>query len=181
MRILVIGAAGTGKTTLASEIARQYGLRHLDSDDYYWKKTNPPFQEKRPYDVRTSELWNDFLMDQKVVVSGSMVTWGKQWKHAFDFGVFLQVPQSARMERLHRREEKRYGDQLYTDERIRETSREFLEWAESYDDPNIEGQGINKQVTWLDHVTFPILNIEGDLTVNEYLQRISSYMDVTFT
>ena len=179
MRILVIGAAGCGKTTLASEIAKQFGLRHLDSDEYYWEKTNPPFQLKRPYDVRTSEIWTDFLRDQKVVVSGSMVTWGEQWKHAFDFGIFLLVPQKARMKRLHQREEKRYGKQLYTNKKIRENSREFLEWAESYDDPNIS-HGISKQLTWLKLVTFPVLNIEGDFSVSEYLQKIKSYMDVTF-
>ena len=52
MKILIFGASGSGTTTLASEIETKTGFKHLDVDDYYWKKTNPPYQEKIPLTER---------------------------------------------------------------------------------------------------------------------------------
>jgi len=52
MKLMIFGGAGTGKTTLASLLAKRTGFKHIDSDDYYWKKTEFPFQEKVPLNER---------------------------------------------------------------------------------------------------------------------------------
>ncbi len=35
-RIVIIGATGSGKTTLARQLAQTYGLPYTDLDDLYW-------------------------------------------------------------------------------------------------------------------------------------------------
>ena len=36
MRTVVIGIGGSGKTTLAKQLAAHYGLRHIELDALYW-------------------------------------------------------------------------------------------------------------------------------------------------
>ena len=42
MKILIFGVSGSGATTLGRELGKLIQYVHLDSDDYYWKKTEPP-------------------------------------------------------------------------------------------------------------------------------------------
>ncbi len=85
---MIFGATGTGKTTLAAEFAKRTGFTHLDSDDYYWRKTNPPFQEKVPILERNQNIKVDFHQFENVIISGSMISWDESWKKAFNLVVF---------------------------------------------------------------------------------------------
>ena len=42
-RIHVLGASGSGTSSLAAAIARRHGHRHLDTDDFFWMPTDPPY------------------------------------------------------------------------------------------------------------------------------------------
>src|SRR2546425_10734807 len=55
-RIHIVGASGSGTTSLAIEMATRYGHRHLDTDDYFWLPTIPPYREKRPREERPALL-----------------------------------------------------------------------------------------------------------------------------
>ncbi|WP_027076399.1 P-loop NTPase family protein [Maribacter antarcticus] len=39
-------------------------FKHLDVDDYYWKKTEPPFQEKLSLKKRNDNLKVDLLVSE---------------------------------------------------------------------------------------------------------------------
>jgi adenylate kinase family enzyme len=60
MKVFIFGASGSGTTTLANEIEKRAYFKHLDVDDYYWKKTEPAFQEKTPLNKRNEKLKADF-------------------------------------------------------------------------------------------------------------------------
>ncbi len=173
MKIHVFGASGSGTTTLANEISQRMGFIHLDADDYYWKKTNPPYQEKIPLDERNESLKKDFKNSEKVIISGSLVTWGEYWLTAFDLGIFLLIPQNIRMERLVKREKERYGKNLETDSKIIETSEAFLDWAKNYDDPDFNGRNITQHLNWINHLSCNVLRLEGDLHTKDLLKLIS--------
>ena len=55
-RIHIFGASGSGTSSLAVEMAARYGHRHLDTDDYFWLPTVPPYREKRPQEERLALL-----------------------------------------------------------------------------------------------------------------------------
>ena len=55
-RIHIVGASGSGTTTLAIALAREIGGAHLDTDDFYWLPTDPPFTTKRPVEQRLKLL-----------------------------------------------------------------------------------------------------------------------------
>ncbi|MEL6717245.1 MAG: AAA family ATPase [Bacteroidota bacterium] len=173
MKIHIFGASGSGTTTLGKEIEKCWSWKHLDADDYYWEKTIPPFQVKVPLNKRNERLLQDFKSYEKVVVSGSMVSWGKQWAVAFDLMVFLYIPSEIRMERLRKRERERYGDLLDTDTKCKSDSKAFLEWAAQYDSGTFKGRSLSIHNEWIASLECPVLRIEGDTTVEERVEAVS--------
>jgi adenylate kinase family enzyme len=43
----ILGASGSGATTLGAALAQRLGFTHLDSDDFFWIKTDPPYVTPR--------------------------------------------------------------------------------------------------------------------------------------
>lgn len=179
MKVLIFGASGSGTTTLGKEIEKRTDFKHLDVDDYYWKKTNPPFQEKKPLTERNENLKVDFKMFDKVVVSGSMVSWGKEWETAFDLAVFIRLENTERMRRLKKREVERYGKRLLTDKKIQNNSKAFLEWANQYENANFDGRSLKVHNDWIKLLDCKIVRLNGENELNKNVERILSEIKAT--
>lgn len=162
MRIHITGASGAGTTTLGEALAWELALTHLDADTYYWMPTSPPFRTKRDAVERLSKLHTDIEAASGVVLSGSIVGWGKKVEDAFDLVVFLYLPAEKRMERLRRREVERYGS----------ADPAFLEWARQYDEGPPEGRSLAKHNAWLTQRSCPVLRLEEDHTVSERIRHV---------
>lgn len=180
MKVHIFGASGSGTTTLGQTIAKQWNWKHLDADDYYWEKTQPPFQVKVPLADRNERLMNDFEKQEHLVVSGSMVSWGEQWARAFDVMVFLYIPSEIRMERLKKRERERYGNLLDTDPKFQSDSKAFLDWAVQYDNGTFKGRSLSIHNAWIDTLECPVLRIEGDTSVEERMNRLAAFIESRF-
>lgn len=167
MKILIFGASGSGTTTLGKEIEKKTDFKHLDVDDYYWKKTEPPFQEKSSLKKRNDNLKVDFKKFENVVVSGSMVSWGKEWENSFDLAIFIRLNNDLRMKRLKTRETERYGKKLITDKKIQQNSKAFLEWADQYENPNFEGRSLKTHKNWIELLNCKALEIDGKTELND--------------
>lgn len=177
MKILVFGASGSGTTTLAREFALKYDFIHLDADEYYWKKTSPPYQIKIPLQERSLSLMNHLKNSGNAVISGSLSTWGKQWLEAFDLGVFLIIPQEIRIKRLKLREIERYGAKIDWDSKTKEISDDFIEWAKQYDDPSFEGRGVTQHKRFIEDLKCPTITIYGDTSTDERIKMILKRID----
>ncbi|SHJ37140.1 AAA family ATPase [Aquimarina spongiae] len=163
MKILIFGASGSGTTTLGKAIEKETGFVHLDVDDYYWRKTEPLFVEKVPLQERNEHLKQDFEHYDHVVMSGSMVSWGKEWEVAFDLAIFLYLDNEERMDRLQKRENERYGNLLETDQEIQKNSKAFLQWANRYENDDFEGRSLKIHKNWMKKLDCPVLQIDGSL------------------
>lgn len=172
MKILIFGASGSGTTTLGKEIEKRTDLIHLDVDDYYWKKTQPPFQEKIPLVERNENLKTDFKKYKNVIVSGSMVSWGKKWETAFDLAVFIRLENNERMERLKKRETERYGENILTNKKIQQNSKAFLEWADKYENPNFDGRTLKVHNDWIELLDCKTLMIDGKTELNINVEKV---------
>ena len=51
-RVHILGASGSGTTTLAQALAARLGCPHHDVDDYFWLPSDPPFQHIRDVEPR---------------------------------------------------------------------------------------------------------------------------------
>lgn len=45
--VQILGASGSGTTTLGKAISEKYDSKHLDTDDYFWLPTDPKYTTKR--------------------------------------------------------------------------------------------------------------------------------------
>lgn len=165
MKIIIFGASGSGATTLAGKLSQLIGYQHLDSDEYYWLKTEHAFTSKREPELRNSLFLQDFIRHENVVVSGPVFGWEQQFFNLFDLAVFLWIPKEIRLGRLLNREKERYGDLLTTNENYKTKCAEFLEWAAGYDDPTFKSRSLALHNRWIQGLNIPVLRIEGDTSV----------------
>lgn len=177
-RIHIFGASGSGTTSLAREIARKHGHRSLDTDDFYWVPTNPPFREKRPHGQRLALLQQAILGLASWVLSGSLCGWGDPLIQEFDLVVFLVVPTSVRLARLRAREIARYGSEaIAAGGELHEAHVAFLEWAGSYDTGGLEMRSRALHEAWLAAVPGKVSRLEGDRSIGEQLAKIEAFID----
>jgi len=172
MKILIFGASGSGTTTLGQQLEKRASFVHLDVDNYYWKLTEPPFQEKIPLPERNANLTTDFKKFENVALSGSMVSWGKEWESLFDLAIFIHLKNSIRMERLEKREIARYGNKLLTDKQTQLASKAFLEWANKYEDPDFEGRSSKVHNEWVKLLDCRVLKIDGKMELERKIETI---------
>ena len=90
--IYLYGPSGAGTTTLGRTLAAELGWRHMDTDDYFWKPTDPPYTVKRPIERRL-ELMEKELDREAVgtVLSGALDGWGDPLIPRFSLAVRLEV------------------------------------------------------------------------------------------
>jgi adenylate kinase family enzyme len=175
-RIHILGASGSGTTTLAAEIARRYGHHHLDTDDFFWMPTQPPFRAKRPAEKRIALLWDALQQSTSWALSGSLCGWGDLLIPQFELVVFLSVPTPVRLARLEAREKVRYGKSAITPGgEPYEASTEFLEWAGRYETGGLEMRSRAMHEAWLAGLPCPVLRLEGELSIAEQLRRLEAW------
>src|ERR1700721_3589303 len=108
-RIHVIGASGSGVTTLGRALADALALPPHDTADYFWRPTVPPYRELRPVPDRVRLMREVFLPRADWVLSGGLGPWGDALIPLLDLVVFLRVPTEVRLARLHDREARHFG------------------------------------------------------------------------
>jgi adenylate kinase family enzyme len=170
-RIHIVGASGSGTTTLAIALAREIGGAHLDTDDFYWLPTDPPFTTKRPVEQRLKLLEAELTRDSWVL-SGSLMGWGDVLVPRFDLVVFLYVPPDVRLERIMERERQRYGADIDPGGRMHENHKAFVDWAKGYDTADSEGRSHVRHRAWIDNLPCPVVEITGVPTVEESVECV---------
>lgn len=174
-RIHILGASGSGTTTLAAAISAKHGHRHLDTDDFFWLPTDPPFQTPRPRAARLELLEDALAQSSAWVLSGSLCGWGDPLIARFELIVFLAVPTEIRMLRLRARELTRYGrDAIAPGGRLHQAHVAFLEWAARYDHADATERSRTLHDGWLAAIRVPIVRLEGDRPVAEQLASVEA-------
>src|SRR5438132_2377767 len=168
-RIHILGASGSGTTTLGRALAERLQCPHFDIDDYFWLPTDPPFTHQRARTERQQLLMDDLTAHDSWVVSGSLCGWGDVAIPLFELVVFLWVPHDVRMERLHRREHARFGKRILPGGDMYELSQAFLAWAASYDEGDVHIRSRQRHDQWLGMLPCPIICFEGEYNIEEQL------------
>ena len=172
-RIHIFGASGSGTSTLASALAATHGHRHLDTDDFYWLPTDPPYTQPRPVEARLALLRSELAGSASWVLSGSLCGWGDPLIPEFELAVFLVVPAEVRLARLRAREAARYGHEATAPGgALHGASVEFLDWAGRYDTGDVEMRSRALHEAWIKALPGPVLRLEGDRAVAEQLARV---------
>lgn len=158
-RIHLFGASGSGTTSIAARAAEVLGYNHFDSDNYFWMPTEVPFTEERPNDECIAMMKQDLEQSSRWFLSGSLSGWGEVLLSYFDLAVFVCVPQEIRLERLRKREFKRYGVAVLPGGERYEATKNFLGWCAAYEDGTRNGRSLAKHEALLKRFECPVLRI----------------------
>jgi len=174
-RIHVLGAAGSGSTTLGEAVARRLGVPHADADRFFWMPTDPPFTKRRPRAERLAMLTQQLPADGSWVFSGSAISWATVLETAYDLIVFLRLDHTVRMERLRRREAARYGARIVPGGDMASASAAFFRWADAYDSAGPVQRSRAAHEAWLFGQTAPVLRLDSAAATEELLAEVLSF------
>ncbi len=168
-RIHIIGASGSGTSTLGRQLAARLAVPMYDVDDFYWVPSNPPFQQKRAVVERLALLEPVLAESPSWVLSGSLASWGETLVPRFTRVVFLTLAPTIRLERLRTREVMRYGgERLSPTGDLHAAHIEFMTWSARYDSAGLEQRSLAAHEAWLAQLppSIHVLRLDSALSLN---------------
>lgn len=175
-RINVIGASGSGTSTLGRSLALALNIPFFDSDDYFHAPTDPPFQKQRPDEERFEMICRDLRPERSWVLSGGIVGWLPCPTLNFTCIVFLYVPTAVRVERLIHRERMRFGDRINEGGDMHETHKKFIDWTSRYDTGGIEGKTLEQHEGYLRNQLCPVLEFRDVGSVSDITASVLQFI-----
>jgi adenylate kinase family enzyme len=177
MRIHLVGASGSGTTTLGRALATRLACPHFDTDDYFWLPSDPPFQHIRERAARQALLGDALRRAPGWVLSGSLCGWGDRFIPLFDLVVFLWIPPDVRLARLRARERARHGAAIDPGGPRHEAFQEFLAWAAGYDDGlDVPERCRRLHDGWLAALPCPVVRFLDAAPTDEHLERLRPHL-----
>jgi len=174
-RVHVVGASGTGTTTIGRALADSWSVPHADVDDYFWEPTDPPYAAQRDPEARLALMEAMFAPRPAWVLSGSIMGWGEALVPLLDAVVFVTLEPAVRRARLRRREHQRYGSRIEPGGDLETANAELLSWAAGYDDPDFAGRSRAFHDAWLAALPCPVLTLVGDAPVADLVATITGW------
>ncbi len=159
--IHIYGASGSGTSTLGAYICQQTGYAFMDTDDYFWMPTDPPFTTKRKISERIALMREEIEAKGNVVISGSLVDWGDELIPLFTLAIRVTTDMAIRLERLERRERAQFGDRLDPGGDMYDNHLEFMEWAAGYDSGGLDTRSRKKHDAWQTLLLCPQIEVDG--------------------
>lgn len=175
LRLLISGGPGSGCTTTAIALGRLLGAPVVDSDAYFHKPTDPPFQVQYTLEERRDLLRPVLDPEGNWILSGSVATWGLH-PLAATHGVFLKVPKEVRLRRLLDRQREQFGARIEPGGDLQEEHEAFLGWAAGYDEREGAGRNLTTDRAFLTAQCARFVEVEGEATVNEIVARLEEFV-----
>ncbi len=176
-RVHITGASGAGTSTLARALASRLDSQAFDTDDFYWKPSDPPFRAKRSVPERLALMEEVFLPRGDWVLSGSFAGWGDPVIPRLTHVVFLTLAAGPRLARLRARERRRHGAAIAEGGALAEKFRGFLDWAMSYDDDGFSGRSRRMHEEWLARLPCPVIRLDAARPVAELTEAAVAALD----
>lgn len=167
-RVYITGAAGSGTSFLGRALAARLDVPHLDTDDFFWAPTDPPYTVRRPAEERVA-LIGAAQGAADWVLSGAVEGWGDALVEGASLIVFLQTPTPVRLARIRRREGAKFGARIKPGGDMEIQHRDFLNWAAAYDEPYFRGRSLHRHRDWLAGRSEPVLNLSGTQPLDDMI------------
>ncbi len=170
--IHLYGAAGSGTSATGKFISDKLGFFFMDTDDYFWEPTDPPYTTKRKVSDRLALMKGDIAEHDRVVISGSLVGWGDELIPCFTLAVRVETVTAVRMERLEKREREKFGDRLDPGGDMYEIHRKFMDWAAAYDTGDLNMRSRAEHDEWQKQLQCPQVSVDGSMPFEKSLEVI---------
>ncbi len=182
MRVIhIYGASGAGTTTLGKAISLKYGYTHMDTDDYFWQPTDPPFIAKRELSERIALMKKDMEENENVVISGSLCGWGDVFLPSFYLAIRIVTPMEIRINRLKAREYRNFGDRIREHGDMYDDHISFIKWAKEYDDGDESMRSKAMHDKWSRLIGCELIILDGAKPVEDNLELLKQYLEPSFS
>lgn len=170
--IHLYGASGSGTSTIGRFISHRLGYFFMDTDDYFWEPTDPPYTTKRSVSDRLALMKRDVAEHDRVVISGSLVGWGDELIPFFTMAVRVETDTAIRMERLKKREREKFGDRLDPGGDMYENHLKFMDWAAAYDSGDLNMRSRAEHDEWQKQLQCQRISVDGSLPLEEIFEMV---------
>ena len=175
-RIHILGASGSGTTSIAKCLAKRTGYQHLDTDDFYWCDTSPPYTVANKPQERQLQLARALATHEQWILSGSLCGWGDIFIPRFELVIYVYVENEKRLERLKQRELMRFGEAILPGGNQHEQHQAFIEWAAGYETTTGVSRNALRHQQWLEIILCPVVRIVNERTVDESVDDILQHI-----
>lgn len=176
--IHIFGASGSGTSTLGRYISKELGCFFMDTDDYFWEPTNPPYIKKRNLSTRIKLMREDIERYDNVVISGSLVDWGDELIPLFTLAIRVETDTNIRLERLKTREREKFGSRIDIGGDMYDNHVEFINWAASYDNGGIDMRSKVKHDNWQKQLLCPLILVDGSMPIMKNFELVKREMKI---
>lgn len=174
--IHIFGASGSGTSTLGKRICLELGYKFMDTDDYFWLPTDPPFTAKRNVKERLTMMRKDIRDAENAVILGSLVDWGDELIPLFTLAIRLETAAELRISRLEQRERARFGARLDVGGDMYVEHQNFIAWAKAYDSGGLEMRSEAKHDEWQKLLLCPCLELNGADNLETNVEIVKKYL-----
>ncbi len=178
LHLHILGAPGSGVTTLGKALAERLKIKHFDTDDYHWFTDDAlPYRRRRNPDHRRQLMTKDLDAHESWVLSGALCGWGDVFIPRFNAVVYCWLPADIRLARIQKRELARYGaERLAPGGDLHTVYEKFCTWAVAYDEDSDNIRSRVKELEWVGNLTCPVLRLEEEMVVEELVERVAGFL-----
>jgi adenylate kinase family enzyme len=178
-RFHILGAPGSGVTTLGRALAQKLNIAHFDTDDYHWFTDDAlPYRRRRNPDHRRQLMTRDFDAHESWVLSGALCGWGDVFIPRFDGVIYCWLPAEIRIARIQTRELARYGpERLAPGGELHGVYEKFCSWAIAYDEDSENIRSRSRELEWLENLSCPVLRLEEEKAVGTLVNQVLENFD----
>ncbi len=170
--IHIYGASGSGTSTIGRFFCDRLGYKFMDTDDYFWEATDPPYRKKKSVLDRIALMKNEIEKHDKIVISGSLVGWGDELIPLFTLAVRVKTDSAIRIDRLKKREQERFGNRIDIGGDMYEDHRKFMDWASRYDSGDLSMRSKSKHDEWEKQLQCRKILLDGSLPLEKNFEII---------
>lgn len=179
LHIHILGAPGSGVTTLGRALAKILNIPHFDTDDYHWFTNDAlPYRRRRNPEHRRQLMRQDFEAQEQWVLSGALCGWGDVFIPQFDVVVYCWLPPEIRLARIQARELARYGaEPLASGGELHSVFEKFCSWAVAYDEDSSNIRSRAQELAWLEHLPCPVIRLETEQSIATWVETVLTFLN----
>lgn len=162
--IAIVGANGSGKTTMGKKLADLLGYKHMDIEDYYFKKSEIPYTNPRTREEVQKLMQADVKKNDKFIISAVNCDLGEYINSLYNYVIYIQAPLDIRLERVRKRSFDKFGNRILVGGDMYKQEQKFFD--------SVVSRTMKKTDRWVKKLKCPVIYIDGTKPIEENCKLI---------
>lgn len=162
--IIIFGANGSGKSTIAAKVAMQLNFKHMDIEDYHFIPSTIPYTKSRSRDECLSLMLEDMEKYNNFVLSAVKGDFGHEIESMYKMAVHLEAPKETRVLRVKERSHLKHGERVISGGDMYEQQLEFVEF--------VKNRSLERIEQWEARLKCPVIRVDTTQPINDSIEEI---------